>query len=35
MHAKTIVELIVLAIVVLTGIALLPDFLRYLKMRSM
>ena len=35
MNIKTIVEVIVVAVVVITAVALLPDFIRYMKIRSM
>jgi hypothetical protein len=35
MHAKTIIEVVVLALVIIAAIALLPDFFRYMKIRSM
>jgi len=35
MHAKTIIEGVALAVVIVTAIAMLPDFVRYIKIRSM
>jgi len=35
MHTKTIVEVVVVGVVVITAMALLPDFIRYMKIRSM
>jgi hypothetical protein len=35
MQTKTIVEGLVLAVVVIAAIAMLPDFIRYMKIRSM
>jgi uncharacterized protein with PQ loop repeat len=35
MNTKTIVEVVVVAVVVITAVALLPDFIRYMKIRSM
>jgi hypothetical protein len=35
MQTKTIAEVVVLAVVVITAVALLPDFIRYMKIRSM
>jgi hypothetical protein len=35
MNAKVILEGIVFAVVVVTAVALLPDFIRYMKIRSM
>jgi hypothetical protein len=35
MHIKTIVEGVVLAIVVITAIMMVPDLIRYMKIRSM
>jgi len=35
MNTKVVLEGIVLAVVVVTAVALLPDFIRYMKIRSM
>jgi len=35
MDVKTIVEIVLLAIIAASAIALLPDFVRYIKIRSM
>ncbi len=35
MNTKVVIEGIVLAVVVVTAVALLPDFIRYMKIRSM
>jgi uncharacterized protein DUF6893 len=35
MHTKTIVEGAVLVVAVITAIVMLPDFIRYMKIRSM
>jgi hypothetical protein len=35
MHTKTIVEGLALAVVVIAAIAMLPDVIRYIKIRSM
>ena len=35
MQTKTIAEAVVLAVVVITAVAFLPDFIRYMKIRSM
>jgi hypothetical protein len=35
MHTKTIVEVVVVGVVVITAMALLPDFIRDMKIRSM
>jgi hypothetical protein len=35
MRTKTIVESLVLAVVVITAIVMVPDFIRYMKIRSM
>jgi hypothetical protein len=35
MQTKTIIEGVVLVVVLVTAIAMLPDFIRYMKIRSM
>jgi hypothetical protein len=35
MNTRTVIEGVVLAVLVITAVSLLPDFIRYMKIRSM